>query len=118
MKMTDNSNHDDPLADFFAAAQATAPQMRLEMRARIVASAQRQPKPQARRTWRMWLGQWAAPSLVGFATAVTAGVWIGAVMPMPVAAFDAPDWVLGAFSYFDLITTPFLGVDDPLWMGF
>lgn len=118
MKMTDKTDHDDPLAEYFDAARARAPELRPQSRARILAAARPEKRRQARQGWRVCLKHWAAPSLAGLATAMVAGVWIGAVMPLPVAAYDAPVWVLDAFSYFDLMTAPIVGMDDLLLIGF
>ncbi|WFE74597.1 hypothetical protein [Roseinatronobacter sp. S2] len=66
----------------------------------------------------MWLSGWAAPSLAGGLTAAAAGFWFGVVAPMPVAALDAPLWLQDALGYFDAISTPIVGLDDPLLWGF
>lgn len=74
--------------------------------------------PTLRQRVGMWLSGWAAPSLAGGLTAAAAGFWFGVVAPMPVAALDAPLWLQDALGYFDAISTPIVGLDDPLLWGF
>jgi len=85
MTMTDKTEDDALLEDFFVAARAHPPQPSAELMARIAADAgQLAPKPSAvapRRKagggWRLGalFGGWSA--MGGLATAAVAGVWIG-----------------------------------------
>lgn len=85
MTMTDRTEDDALLEDFFVAARARPPQPSAGLMARIVADAAAlAPKPPApaprRRTgggWRIgdFFGGWSA--MGGLATAAVAGVWIG-----------------------------------------
>ena len=112
----------DPLEAFFAAGRATAPELGRDLRTRILAAAE----PETRATHsapregllRRWVSGWALPGFAGGATAALLGLWVGFVLPMPVVALDAPDWMLEALSYVDMITMPLIGPDDPMLLGF
>lgn len=130
MKMNTDKHQNtgiEPLDVFFDAARAQAPELSQDLRARILAdadsavSAASAPVPQnptLRQRVGVWLNGWAAPSLAGGLTAAVAGFWFGVVTPMPVAALDAPLWLQDALGYFDAISTPLVGLDDPLLWGF
>ncbi|MGP9790356.1 hypothetical protein [Roseinatronobacter sp. NSM] len=128
MKMTNDThkNHaTDPLDMFFDAARADPPAVSPQLRARILADASRVQagacRPHRASPWqrlRMWFGGWTAPSLAGGLTAAAAGFWFGVAAPMPVAALDAPVWLQDTLSYLDVISTPIVGLDDPLLLGF
>ncbi|WP_071795017.1 hypothetical protein [Natronohydrobacter thiooxidans] len=109
----------DPLAAFLEAARAEAPQLSPGLRARIIGQAGPAPAPEAAGPGRLrgWLSGWVLSGLAGGVTAGLAGLWVGFVLPMPVAALDAPLWMQDALSYVDMITMPLIGLDDPLLMG-
>lgn len=122
----------DPLDVFFDAARDQAPVLSPDLRARILADAAgaaqnaaapgnsapvRSGRALAHRVGR-WFGGWAAPSLAGGITAAAAGFWFGVAAPLPVAALDAPLLLQDALFYFDVISTPLVGLDDPLLWGF
>ncbi|MGY6704182.1 hypothetical protein [Roseinatronobacter sp.] len=117
----------DPLDAFFDAARDQAPDLSPDLRARILADAAgamhkaASPAPSGlavRHRVVDWLRGWAAPSLAGGITAAAAGFWFGVAAPLPVAALDAPLWLQDALFYFDVISTPLVGLDDPLLWGF
>ena len=112
----------DPLEAFFEAGRATAPELGPDLHARILAAAEPAARP-ARSAprdglLRRWVSGWALPGFAGGATAALLGLWVGFALPMPVVALDAPDWMLDALSYVDVITMPLIGPDDPMLLGF
>jgi hypothetical protein len=127
MKMTtEHPDHSqgDPLAQAFADARTHAPQLRASLRAQIVAQALEPAAPAPRavprfRVVRGWFSGWAMPAgLAGGALATLVGVWIGASLPMPVAALDMPLWLDAPLGVIDRVTVHLIGVDDPLWQEF
>lgn len=128
MKMTtdtDKNTGPDPLDLFFDAARDEATAVSPQLRARILADASSVQasanRPQHASPWqrlRIWFGGWTAPSLAGGLTAAAAGFWFGVAAPMPVAALDAPVWLQDTLVYLDAISTPIIGLDDPLLLGF
>lgn len=128
MKMTtdtDENTGPDPLDLFFDAARDEATAVSPQLRARILADASSVQasanRPQHASLWqrlRVWFGGWTAPSLAGGLTAAAAGFWFGVAAPMPVAALDAPVWLQDTLVYLDAISTPIIGLDDPLLLGF
>jgi hypothetical protein len=71
------------------------------------------------RVLRGWFSGWAMPAgLAGGALATLVGVWIGASLPMPVAAFDMPLWLDAPMGVIDRVTVHLIGVNDPLWQEF
>ncbi len=120
---TDRNDPDDLLDGLFADARATAPKLSDDLRARIMADADAVlvpvKLPRARRSIWTQVGFWLPTSLASGLTAAVAGFWLGAVAtPLPVAALDVPIWVDDALAYFDTVTLPLLGVDDPYLAGF
>ncbi|MCC1481003.1 hypothetical protein [Roseibaca sp. Y0-43] len=108
---------DDDLDLFFAAGQDS--DLPDALRARILAdaaSALPKPAPGWGARIKAWTAGWAMPSVAGGLGAALAGVYIGMVMPL--SLYDVPVWMDGALSVFDQVTTPLLGVGDPLEMGF
>ena len=124
MKMrTDQPEHgaDDALAQAFADARNHAPQLRSTLRGQIVeqALAASVPAPRAMRpNWHRWFSGWAMPGLAGGALATLAGVWIGASVPIPMAAFDMPLWLDTPLGIIENVAIHLIGVDDPLWQEF
>ncbi|MDD7969577.1 hypothetical protein [Roseinatronobacter alkalisoli] len=128
--MSTEKEHDtgrDPLDAFFAAARDQAPGLSPDLRARILTDAANtledmnrpaQPRPAFPGRLRGWFSGWAAPSLAGGLAAAAAGFWFGIAAPMPVSALDAPLWLHDALTYLDAISTPLVGLDDPLLLGF
>jgi hypothetical protein len=124
--MTMTTDRDAPDADLdalFAQARSNAPAMPDDLRARILADAETVLAPLAvpRQRFSVWrlLGGWLPPSLAGGLTAAATGFWFGVMAtPMPVAALDVPVWVDGALGYFDTVTLPLVGLDDPYLAGF
>jgi hypothetical protein len=124
MTMTTDRDTPDPLLDaLFAEARATAPALPDDLRARILADADKMLAPvvpsRPRFSLRSFLSGWLPTSVAGGVTAAAAGFWIGVMAtPMPVAALDMPIWVEGALDYFDTVTLPLLGMDDTYLAGF
>ena len=111
------------LAQLFADAQASPPELGAGLRARILADADACLTPAPRRKqgfapWRSWFSGWAAPGLAGGAAVAVAGFWIGVSLPMPGLALDAPEWMQGALGTMDLIAIQLIGLDDPLLLEF
>jgi len=116
---TPRSTGVDPLEVFFEAGRATAPVPGPELRARILAAAVGADSRAAPRGWglRGWVSGWALPGFASGATAAMLGLWVGFAAPLPVVALDAPDWMLDALSYVDVITMPLIGPGDPILLG-
>lgn len=115
--MTRKTSEDD-LALFFEAGQSA--DLPNALRARILtdaaASIARPTAPSWRQWLKAWAGGWAMPSVAGGVGATLAGVYLGLVMP--VSLYDAPVWMDGALGVFEQVTTPIIGLRDPLEMGF
>ena len=112
-----------PLDQYLADARAASPDLRPELRARIVAEALVAPSPvrlpvSGGRRLQRWFAGWAMPGLAAGAVAALAGFWIGVSLPMPVVALDLPPWLDAPLSYIDLLALPVSGLDDPLWQEF
>ena len=110
----------DPLDQYLADARANAPDLRPELRARIVADVLAAPVAKRRpsATWlRRLVAGWAMPGLAGGAVAALAGFWIGVSLPMPVVALDLPLWLDSPLRFIDFALPP-SGLDDPLWLEF
>lgn len=108
---------DDELALFFEAGQAV--DLPDTLRARIMADAATVAAPAApgwRARLKAWAGSWAMPTFAGGVGATLAGVYLGMVMPL--SLYDAPVWMDGALDVFEQVTTPIVGLRDPLEMGF
>jgi len=122
----------DALAQAFADARVFTPELRPDLRARIVAQAfasapeitlAPRPADTGMARLRRWFSGWAMPwlaggSLAGGALATLAGVWIGASVPLSVAAIDMPLWLDAPLGVIDRVTVHLIGVNDPLWQEF
>lgn len=120
---TDRNDPDASLDALFADARAAAPVLSDDLRARILSDAAAVLAPAASQrkgfSLRALMAGWVPPSLAGGLTAAAAGFWIGMVAtPMPVAALDLPIWVDGALDYIDIVTLPFIGLDETSLAGF
>lgn len=124
MTTTTDRDTPDPLLDaLFAEVRATPPTLPDDLRARILADADAVlvpvAAPRPRFSLRAFLTGWVPSSLAGGLTAAAAGFWIGVMAtPVPVAALDIPVWVDGALGYFDTVTLPLFGMDDPYLAGY
>lgn len=110
---------DDDLALFFEAGQAV--ELPDALRARILTDAEAAlprsaPEPRLRQRLVTWMSGWTMPSVAGGVGATLAGLYMGMVMPL--SLYDAPVWMDGALGVFEQVTTPLVGLGDPLEMGF